>query len=163
MQRALIQELRNVWIIIMINEFRGKYRFLSNFYPCKTIYLLMVFPTVEHAYQASKTTDWGERNSILNCKTPSDAKRLGKIVSLRSDWEEVKDRYMYSFLKHKFANEDLKRMLLDTGEEELIEGNQWHDHYWGVCYCDKCDGNGLNKLGNMLMVLRSEAKLGILE
>ena len=158
-----MHELRNVWIIIMINEFRGKYRFLSNFYQCETLYLTQIYPTVEHAYQASKTTDWGERQSIRNCKTPTDAKRLGKIVSIRSDWEEIKDMNMYLFLRQKFIKDDFKKMLLDTGDEELIEGNMWHDTYWGICYCDKCSGNGLNKLGNMLMVLRSEAKLGILE
>jgi len=38
-----------------INTFRGKYRFLSNFYYAEVNYEGIRYPTVEHAYQAAKT------------------------------------------------------------------------------------------------------------
>ena len=54
----------------------------------------------------------------------------------------------------KFStNESLKKRLLETGDEELIEGNTWNDTYWGVC-----KGVGLNKLGEILMRVREELK-----
>ena len=54
--------------------------------------------------------------------------------------------------------EDLKEMLLQTGDEELVEGNYWHDVYFGVCSCPKCGNKGENHLGKLLMKIRSEIK-----
>jgi hypothetical protein len=39
------------------NSFHNEYRFLSNFYPAEVSFEGLVFPTVEHAYVAAKTTD----------------------------------------------------------------------------------------------------------
>jgi predicted NAD-dependent protein-ADP-ribosyltransferase YbiA (DUF1768 family) len=43
----------------------------------------------------------------------------------------------------------------------MIEGNWWHDNFWGDCYCNNKSGKhpeclkpGLNKLGLLLMNLR---------
>jgi len=48
-------------------------------------------------------------------------------------------------------------MLLATLDAELIEGNAWHDNFWGDCFCEKCrDIEGLNVLGNILMRIREE-------
>ena len=70
------------------------------------------------------------------------------------DWEEVKDQIMYEICLAKFTqNEELKEKLLATGNEELVEGNTWHDTYWGVC-----NRRGKNKLGKILMRVRSELK-----
>ena len=49
-------------------------------------------------------------------------------------------------------------MLLATGGEELIEGNWWHDNFFGVCTCGPCDGKGKNNLGKILMRVREESK-----
>ena len=45
-----------------------------------------------------------------------------------------------------------------TGDAELIEGNTWHDNYWGVCSCSKCNGRGKNRLGKLLMKVREELR-----
>lgn len=89
---------------------------------------------------------------------PSEAKRLGRRVKLRDDWEEVKELVMYEICYHKFnQNPDIKRMLLNTGDAELIEGNTWGDCIWGVC-----NGVGNNLLGKILMRVRNELKENIL-
>jgi len=84
------------------------------------------------------------------------AKRLGRTVKLRPDWEYVKDEIMCKLLRRKFARPELGDLLLSTWGKQLIEGNYWHDNYWGVCHCDKCLGKGKNKLGNLLMKIREE-------
>jgi ribA/ribD-fused uncharacterized protein len=140
-----------------INNFSYKYSFLSNFHPCKIIdYGNNVWRTAEHLYQASKTRNADEKALILNAETPSKAKRLGRKVTLIPEWDSVKDPIMYAVLFQKFIqNRDLADMLRDTGDTELIEGNYWHDNYWGACVCRMCKGvEKKNTLGRLLMVVR---------
>jgi len=61
-------------------------------------------------------------------------------------------------VKLKFAqNPDLRKKLLATGTEELVEGNTWHDNYWGDCSCPECKNiKGRNQLGITLMRVRKE-------
>jgi ribA/ribD-fused uncharacterized protein len=131
--------------------FFGRYAFLSNFHPSPIEVDGSVYPTVEHAFQAAKTTDPAKAREIRKAKKPGDAKRLGRKVRLREDWEQVKDSIMYELLKKKFKDDSLKRGLLATKDEYLEETNTWKDTYWGVC-----DGKGSNKLGHLLMKVRSE-------
>jgi len=148
-----------------IDSFRRKYFFLSNYQP--SVFLagiwenfedendLEVWATVEHFFQAMKTEDLQERTWVRTAETPGEAKRLGQNVKLREGWEELKDMVMYFALEKKFNIPGFKKKLLETGNAELIEGNNWHDNYWGNCICDKCkDIEGLNKLGTMLMEIR---------
>jgi len=145
----------------MINQFDNKYFFLSNFSKSNLIYDGISYPTVEHAFQAVKTLDISERKRIAALPTPGEAKRAGRRVSLRDDWEEVKDGIMYEILKEKFKDPVLKQKLLDTGDEYLEEGTTWHDNYWGNCYCAKCkEIQGKNVLGKTLMKIREEIKNG---
>ena len=141
-----------------IKEFQGDYRFLSNFW-ASPIYLEGVgtFVSAEHLYQAFKTTVLSEVHQVLACPTPGEVKKMGRTLTLRPDWEDVKDRAMEITVARKFySNPDLMRRLWDT-EGELIEGNTWHDNYWGVCSCEKCSGKPqLNRLGYILMDLRDE-------
>lgn len=84
----------------------------------------------------------------------SDAKKLGRQVPLRGDWEEVKDNIMYEICKAKFTqNEDLKEKLLATGNDILEEGNTWGDRVWGTV-----NGVGENRLGKILMRVREELR-----
>ena len=140
----------------MINEFRGQYRFLSNFYPCLIEFEGNVYISVEHAFQAAKTLDEDWRESIFWARTPSDAKRIGRKVPLREDWEEIKLSVMENLLRQKFNIFDFKSALLATGDEELIEGNWWGDTFWGVC-----NGQGENHLGKLLMKIRSEIRANL--
>lgn len=137
----------------MIDRFFGKYRFLSNFYPCEMSLGIgeFTFPTLEHAYQASKSRDIEYRKRILACKTPGEAKKIGKLVKIRDGWDDDKLWIMETLLRRKFEKEPFRQWLLDTGDEELIEGNTWGDTFWGVC-----NGKGENHLGKLLMKVRKE-------
>lgn len=135
----------------MINEFDGEYFFLSNYYPAPVIYCATTFGNNEAAFQAMKCP---YRIASFADLPPNEAKRLGRRVHLREDWEEVKDNIMYEICKAKFTqNEDLRQRLLATGDEYLEEGNYWDDKYWGVC-----GGEGQNKLGKILMRVRDELR-----
>lgn len=137
----------------MISKFSGKYRFLSNFFPAPTEYDGIIYPTSEHAYQAAKTLDPVLRYGILTCGSPGRAKSLGKHFVLRPDWDEIKIEVMASILYDKFTrNLELRQALIETGDEELIEGNTWGDQFWGV------DGTGHNWLGKLLMKLRGHVR-----
>ena len=91
---------------------------------------------------------------VLTKLNPSEAKRLGRRVRLRSDWEQVKYDVMLDVVRAKFnQHPDLAQKLLATGDEELVEGNDWGDTYWGVC-----NGRGKNMLGKILMRVRAELR-----
>lgn len=147
-----------------IDKFAGDYEFLSNFYSTKIDYEGLTYDSTEAAFQAAKIKEstlekTNESRSIFVGLTPGKAKRLGRIVSLRPDWEKVKDGVMLDILRIKFSKPDLKQMLLDTGDAYLIEGTTWHDNYWGNCTCDRCKNiTGKNMLGKTLMQVRAELK-----
>jgi N-glycosidase YbiA len=141
---------------MVINSFTGKNRFLSNFYPCSVRYEDDVYPSVEHAYQASKTDDPVFRRLIRSIETPSEAKRVGKDLTFNVPFKMshvIKVGAMLALLHHKFKNPELRQLLLDTGDCELIEGNYWGDTFWGVC-----DGKGENWLGKSLMFVRDSIR-----
>ena len=139
----------------MINRFDGEYRFLSNFFPSPIRYDGILYTTVEHAYQAQKTLDIGERRKIANLRSPFSAKKVGKVIMLRKDWHKVSLNIMYQLVLLKFTSHpELAKDLLATGEQEIVEGNDWGDTFWG-----KVDGKGLNHLGRILMRVRDELLL----
>ena len=144
---------------MIIDEFINEYDFLSNFYPSAFTHDGITYPTNEHFFQAMKTLDLTDRFGIAAAAFPGQAKRMGRRVILRSDWEQVKEYYMELGLRLKFANPELAQKLLNTGDAELIEGNWWHDNTWGSCKCPDCNNKpGKNLLGHLLMKLRSELK-----
>lgn len=134
----------------------GKYACFSNFFEAPIRCEGMVFGTSEALWQALKTLDKEERLKFTYLN-PSEAKRLGRRVKLREDWEDVKYNYMVAVLELKFKQHpDLQEILLSTGDEELIENTTgWHDNIWGDCNCAKCrDIKGRNLLGKALMEVR---------
>lgn len=131
----------------MIDKFRGKYGFLSNMYACN----IEGYPSSEHAFVAAKTLDPEIKEYIKTITTPVEAKKFGRTLSLRPDWSEKRIELMYEILKVKFNQEPFRTKLIETGDEELIEGNWWNDTYWGVC-----NGVGENNLGKLLMKIRDE-------
>ena len=138
-----------------IDKFDGEYAFLSNFYdsPIKPFNDWILYPTVEHAFQAAKTNDIGMRKKIASQPTPGKAKSLGRHVDLIPNWREDRIYVMYQCLRAKFEIPDLRAQLLSTGDAHLIEGNWWGDTYWGVC-----NGVGSNNLGKLLMKIREELR-----
>jgi ribA/ribD-fused uncharacterized protein len=137
----------------MIENFEGEYAFLSNFSPSPIVLDRITYPTVEHAFQAAKADNRLERERMASLPTPGAAKRAGRKVTLRPDWERVKVAVMEDLVRRKFADRDLAARLLATGDEQLVEGNTWNDRFWGVCR-----GEGRNELGKILMRVRAELK-----
>ena len=139
--------------MMRIKEFRGEYEFLSNFYEHPFVYNGQAFRNSEAAFQAQKTLDPAERLKF-SAMSASESKRAGRRVTLRPDWEQVKDQVMRAVLMAKFADPTLKKKLVRTIGIHLIEGNTWHDNYWGSCTCTKCGDKGQNVLGKLLREVR---------
>lgn len=140
----------------MIKEFKNQYRFLSNFFPSPLVHNNRLWPSVEHAYQALKTLDLSQQELIRHAKHAGIAKKLGKAVKLQPNWDNIKDQLMYELVWKKFRqNPDLAKLLLETNNEELQEGNWWGDTHFGV---DIHTGFGYNILGKILMNVRFNYK-----
>lgn len=136
-----------------INSFRGKYAFLSNFWEAPVTYNGLTYGNTEAAFQAQKCMTADEMRPFTEM-CPAQAKKAGRRVQLRPDWESVKIGIMEDIVRAKFTqNEDLRTQLLDTGVAYLEEGNTWHDICWGV---DARTGEGQNHLGKILMRVRQE-------
>lgn len=143
----------------VIDSFRGEFDFLSNFSNHGVIVFGRLWKTAEHAYQAAKTNDPNERAWIAMQETPGKAKKAGSKKGLNGDkitlidgWDDVKVDIMRIIVRRKFKlNNAIRTKLIATGDAELIEGNWWHDEFWGVC-----NGRGENHLGRILMELREE-------
>lgn len=156
----------------MIDRFDNEYAFLSNFYeiepPIEVEFTQMnsigtgkgFFKNVEAAFQAGKANGKPHQPSDYCNLDPKSAKRMGRSEKLTqkelNDWNSYKKMIlMKELLKKKFDDyhPDLQHKLLETGDEELIEGNWWHDTYWGVC-----NGVGENNLGKLLMEVRESLR-----
>lgn len=132
-----------------IKKFDNKYKFLSNFSNHSVKYRGIRYLSAEAAFQAQKCADPKQAKDFSDL-LPGSAKRLGRKVKLRKDWDQIKEGVMFYVLQAKFdQHEWLRERLIDTGDAELIEGNTWGDTYWGVC-----KGEGENRLGYILSVLR---------
>ena len=140
----------------MISSFTDNHRFLSNFYPCVIAYDGITYPSNEHYYVAMKTTDPVLRKKISEVTTAGKVKRFGRDMEIRADWEDVRLQVMLYGLRQKFSDPVLNKMLKDTGDAQLIEGNSWHDNFFGSCGCSSCGDVGDNHLGRLLMQVRSE-------
>jgi ribA/ribD-fused uncharacterized protein len=137
-----------------MKAFTGRLAFLSNFTAVAVELDGEWYPSVEHAYQAAKTSDMTARQRFrVFGVTPGQAKRLGRRVAIRENWEEVRVEVMRDLLRQKFEHPKLRAKLLATGNEKLVEVNDWNDTFWGVC-----DGVGENRLGKLLMEIRAQIR-----
>ena len=144
----------------IIDIFKGDYAFLSNFHPCKINFGGIIYPSVENAFQATKSVD-PSLFKLFAHETPSKAKIRGNEIICRKDWNEIKVQLMKDLLELKFKDTDLRGRLELTKELGLKEGNWWHDNFWGECNCGKCDAlhnADSNTLGRLLMELREEIR-----
>jgi predicted NAD-dependent protein-ADP-ribosyltransferase YbiA (DUF1768 family) len=178
-KRGVMTSAEKVKVIYKVTDthiygFFGPHRFLSNYHLHSIEYEGIIYPSTENAYQASKTSENWTKLEIASLE-PYKAKSKGRSIPLREDWldqlpsneqiwEEVngipqplvamvRDKIMYDLNVIKFSNPYLKNLLLLTGDKYLEETNWWRDDYWGVW-----EGNGLNKLGRILMKIRAEIK-----
>lgn len=140
----------------MIDRFVGEYDYLSNFHESPVMFGHFRYRTVEHAFQAAKTLGSEARGEIWRAATPGAAKRLGRRVVLRPDWEDVKTDVMRLLVTRKFEDHvDLRRRLLDTGDVPLVEGNGHGDRVWGCVRGPDGTWGGENRLGRILVQVRS--------
>lgn len=123
--------------------------------------------TVEHEYQAAKTHSLVDKVAILTAATAKEAKMMGRSVTLRKDWDDVKVQVMRDLLLVKFLDHtSCAQYLVDTGDEYLVEGNWWHDNFWGRCNCYSCrnkfeqwkPGDEVPPVGNHLGLLLMEIR-----
>lgn len=132
----------------IISGFKDEHRWLSNFWIHDSVRQL----SVEHHYQAAKTTNYEDWLLVMAAPTAGQAKKLGKLVTIRPDWEDIKFIIMEQFTREKYAtNRSLREKLIETRGSLLIEENHWGDTVWGVC-----NGVGENRLGKILMKVRDE-------
>jgi|10_taG_2_1085330.scaffolds.fasta_scaffold93303_1 hypothetical protein len=142
-----------------ITSFKGKHSFLSNFHPCTVDFGGLIYPSSEHAYMAAKSLDPDVKHQVARLSDGKAAKRFGKTIDIRPDWDEIKVEYMSRIVRRKFEDRGLAERLLATGDAHLIEGNYWHDQHWGSCTCAKHRGvSGDNWLGRILMTVRDEIR-----
>ncbi len=134
----------------------AEYGAFSNFAPYPFTLKGRRWPTSEHYFQAQKFAGTDHEEEVRRAGSPMIAARLGRSRQrpLRRDWEKVKDGIMMDALRAKFGqHEDLKELLLGTGERRLVEHTE-NDRYWA----DGGDGSGRNRLGELLMKLRTELR-----
>ena len=136
-----------------VNEPYGGF---SNFSPHPVELKGQVWSTSEHYFQGQKFAGTPHEEALRLAKSPMIAARMGRSRErpLRPDWESVKDEIMREVLRAKFAQHaSLGSLLLSTGDAELVE-HTTNDRYWE----DGGDGSGKNRLGQLLMELRSELR-----
>ncbi|WP_280311198.1 NADAR family protein [Nocardia abscessus] len=145
---------------MVIDRFRGEHEFLSNFSDYSAEYAGVWFPTAEHAFAAAKTTDPRWVGRIEAAATPGEAKKLGRQLPRRPEWDRVKPAVMAEILRDKFTRDPrLRELLVSTADQLLIEGNHWDDAYWGRCLRPGLVAPaGANMLGRTLMQVRGELR-----
>lgn len=137
-------------------QFRNEYYFLSNMYDKGDPIVMPIngvpytFTCVEAAFQAHKDP---ERADEFEGISGYEAKKLGRRVNLRPDWEDVKDEVMLNCLRIKFSSRYMQKRLISV-DEPIVEDNDWGDTYWG-----RCKGIGENKLGQLLEQVKREVSL----
>jgi ribA/ribD-fused uncharacterized protein len=138
----------------MITSFKGKYFFLSNFYPIRIYYEYTWYPSAEHAYVAAKTLDKNVRKEIAQLSSAAAAKKFGRTIEIRPQWDQIKIQEMRKILELKFcpfrSDVPILSWLQATAPKRLVEVNWWGDCFWGECP----EGVGRNELGNLLMSIR---------
>lgn len=142
----------------VIDSFKGKNHFLSNFYHCDFEFEGLTYHTAEAAFQAQKCSSKEDKIKYTEVSNPVAAKRMGrKEPNLPENWNEISYDIMKNILKAKFSVPEMREKLLATGKAKLVEGNKHHDNLWGKCYCESCISKNrlaLNRLGNILMEIR---------
>lgn len=162
-----------------ITKFRGDHYFLSSMYPLEQGVITrdgVVVDSVEIGYQADKFSNPVIRDQVLMSRDGFAAKKLAKRlnaegVTERQDWvSETKVRVMRWYVRQKFGrNPDVAEQLLGTGDAELVEGNRWHDRFWGATMETGVPQSteepvqlvGRNQLGILLMETRDMLAGGV--
>jgi ribA/ribD-fused uncharacterized protein len=157
--------------ILFFDRDRQGFGFLSNFREAPITLDGLTWRSTEYYYQAQKSRFSDYRQAIREAKSPGHAKRpatdprlskkigkqswfYGRENAIRADWQSVKLSIMESAVRAKFnQHADLKRMLLETLDAEIIEDSGF-DSFWGIGK----DGQGTNRMGTVLVAVRTELR-----
>lgn len=145
----------------LIDRFDRAHHFLSNFYRVSiaSVKHRRTFASVEHAFQYAKAFHAKDHVALERLEdidlSVTEAKRLGaQVTNLPATWASFRVRLMLHLLTLKFAHPGLAGLLRKTRGFRLVEGNYWHDNFWGICSCKRCPGYGHNILGKQLEKIR---------
>lgn len=136
---------------IMIKYLQGKHAFLSNFYPATFHFMGKKYKSSEHFYQAAKAITSEQAHSIRNAPSPAIARRRGRTIKIRDDWDKIRINVMRLALELKFREHGLGKKLIATKDKFIAEENNWGDQFWG-----QVNSCGSNMLGLLLMKLRTQ-------
>ena len=112
--------------------------FLSNWYPCKIKYKGLDFSSSEQLFMWMKAKHFKDEeiaDEILKCKTPKEAKKLGRKVRGfdQSVWDDVKVKYMHDAIDCKFEqNPELKSKSMELGKSRYFVEGSPYDKIWGI-------------------------------
>ena len=147
----------------------GDFRFLAPDFACKVYapgeagseFGTQPYPSVEHAFQASKCNGEAARAAVREAKTARDAKKLGSAAQKRAGaaeveaWRKGSAALMEALVRDKFVrNRELRDKLLETKERPLKHNNSYNDTHWGV----GPDGRGANELGKLIDRVRADCR-----
>lgn len=146
----------------MIKFYRtsGTYGCFSNFFQADVNWQGLKWRSSEHAYQAAKFSPDqpypGEnitiREKIRKTSSCRAAKDIGsnRSLGILANWDDVKYGIMLEIVRAKFSQrESFKQLLLNTGDEELIEDSP-------LITSGDVARMGKNWLGKVLMEIREE-------
>ena len=140
----------------MIREFKGEYRWLSNFVLVDIDFEERTYPSVEHAYMSAKSGSFLWKELCANrLMTPNGIKKESRRITPGKDWPSKKTEVMRRCLEQKFAQEPFRTLLLETGTCHIQKGNRFGDKFWGV---DLRTDQGENNLGKLIMEIRQTLK-----
>lgn len=144
--------------------------YLSQWYNSEMVIDGISYLNTEQYMMAQKAKLFGDEkifNKIMKENTPSEFKRLGRLIKNFDDdiWNREKRNIVLKGNIHKFSqNEKLKKLLLDTGDKILIEASPYDD-IWGVKLRETDSlilnintWKGENLLGFILMEVRDYLK-----
>ena len=138
---------------IFVNEID----WMHNNYPVDIKVGGLVYPTVEHAYQAAKFDDLNIKQKIadLPASKVKKAKDIGrKTKRINPEWDHIKATVMKMLIRQKFfSREDLGLLLINTGNAAIVFKSN-SDIFWGRTGTDEYCGD--NVLGEILEEIREE-------
>ena len=178
MQSIINKNDQSSYVMFFSKSKIEKYRYLSNFSEIDTGLILLpdfpivklrnlVFPTVEHAFQASKLClsdcEPEHLEMILKNKSPNDAKKFGnktnfkklKLVLNISEWNKQSVNIMQQILRSRYECDikfkDLVNDIKEKNMKFLHFDRSGNKSFWGG-YFQKSNGNwvGTNKLGELM-------------
>ncbi len=139
------------WCTLPITSFKQEpHAWLSNFHEHPIYVGTREYRCAEGLFQSLKLSDAAARR-VFEDMTGAEARRAGRLVTLRPDWELIKVAAMREVVRLKFASVELAALLVSTRQRPLIEGNRHGDRFWG-----QVDGVGENWLGKLLEAERGE-------